>query len=227
MSFPKNPAAVSSRALPRARRASLCVAGAALSTLLGCADPGSSFTAFSERYDKIFAERPPTACPEAYTPLSSGQADGQYLLALSASLKPMDPIIFLAEVITPAQGSGVGIGFTLTPLAKADRKTPAGDPQTYGPVAIDDAGKFTIDFAKLKVTKDANPIIGVEVEADVTLTGNVCGDASFVCGDVTGSTVSPKANLEGSTFTLMRIDDPEKYPVPVLNCEQAPANPPK
>lgn len=199
------------------------VAGAAAS--LGCADPGASFSAFSERYDKIFASKPPTACADPYIPLTSGAADGPYLLVLSATQKPDEPLLFFAEVTTPAVGGDVGLGFVATPVAKADRQTLAGDPQTFGPVAIDSSGAFTIDLPSLKVPKDANTIIGIDVEANVTLKGAVCGDASFACGDVTGSTVSPKANLEGSTFTLMRIEDEKNFPDPVIDCEETPAKP--
>lgn len=216
--------------LPRSRTllSSLVLAsalGALAATSSGCAAPEASFDAFSERYDKIFANKPPTACPETYVPLAAGGGDGQYLMALSVALKPDEPLLFLAEVKTPATGGSVGIGWTITPLAKVDRHTPAGDSQTFEAVAIDDAGGFEIAMPGLKVSTEANTIIDVPVEADVVLTGSICGDASFVCGDITGETKSPKANLEGSTFTLIRIDDPAKYPEPLLDCEETPAKP--
>ncbi len=197
--------------------------GAALAALSGCAAPEASFTAFGERYDKIFANKPPTACPDAYVPLASGQADGKYLLALSATLKPDQPLVFLAEVTTPTVNGAVGLAFTVTPLSKSDRKTPAGDPQVYEAVPIDDSGKFEMELPLIAVPADANTIIPTKVEANIKLVGNVCGDASFTCGDVTGSTVSPAANLEGSTFTLIRIEDESKYPDVVIDCEETPA----
>lgn len=198
---------------------------AAAAASVGCADPGASFNAFGERYDKIFASKPPTACADPYIPLSSGEADGPYLLVLSATQKPDEPLLFFAEVTTPAIGGDVGIGLVVTPVAKVDRQTLTGDSQTFEPVAIDSSGAFTMELPGIKVPKAANTIIAVDVEASVTLKGSVCGDASFSCGDVTGETVSPKANLEGSTFTLMRIEDEKDFPDPVLDCEEKPAKP--
>jgi hypothetical protein len=205
------------------------LAAVALATLaaasFGCANPEASFNSFGDRYDAIFASKPPTACPEAYVPLSAGGGDGKYLLVLSATQKPDEPILFLADVTTPATGGGVGIGFSLTPIDKTDRKTTVGDAQKFEPVEIDDSGKFEMDLALLLVPKEANTIAPIKVEANVTMTGNVCGDASFVCGDVKGETVTPKVNLEGSTFTLMAIEDEKAFPDPVLNCEETPAKP--
>ncbi|MBK8259222.1 MAG: hypothetical protein IPK82_42020 [Polyangiaceae bacterium] len=198
---------------------------AALCGMFGCANPEASFNGFAERYDEIFANKPPTACPDAYVPLSAGGADGPYLLVLSATQKPDEPILFFAEVTTPAVGGGVGIAITVTPVAKADRQTLAGDPQVYEAAVIDDSGKFELAMPDLKVPKDANTIIGLDVAANVVLKGNICGDGTFVCGDVTGTTISPAANLEGSTFTLMRAEDGQPLPDPVLDCEETPAKP--
>lgn len=201
-----------------------CALAAAVASF-GCADPQASFNAFGDRYNKIFASKPPTACADAYIPLASGAADGPYLLVLSATQKPDEPLLFFAQVTTPAVGGDVGIGFEATAVDKTDRQTLVGDPQKFEAVAIDGSGAFVMELPSLMVPKEANTIIGLNVEAKVTLKGNVCGDASFVCGDVTGETVSPKANLEGSTFTLMRIEDEKKFPAPVIDCEETPAQP--
>lgn len=218
MTLRKAPSLLASRSL-----AALALGLAAAS--FGCANPEASFNDFGERYDTIFANKPPTACPDAYIPLASGAADGQYLLVLSATQKPDEPILFLAEVTTPAVDGAVGIAMTLTPVAKADRQTLVGDPQTFEAAPIDDSGKFEITMNGLNVPKDANTIIGLPVVADIVISGNVCGDASFMCGDVTGATQSPKANLEGSTFTLMKVDDAADLPDPVLDCEETAAKP--
>lgn len=199
--------------------------GALLATSSGCADPEGSLTAFSERYDEIFASKPPTACPDAYVPLSAGEGDGQYLLVLSPTQAPESPILFLAEVTTPEVGGDVTLGMTVTPLDKTDRKTPVGDPQTFEPTAIDGTGKLEYKLDLLAVPGKANTVAPIDVEANIVLTGNVCGDGSFVCGDVTGSTVAPKVSLDGSTFTFMHIDDPAKYPHPVIDCEETAAKP--
>lgn len=226
MTLRKAPSILACLARLARRTAALATfAGGLAAVSSGCADPQGSFNDFAERYDTIFANKPPTACPDAYIPLTSGGADGQYLLVLSATQKPDEPILFLAEVTTPTVDGSVGIGLTVTPVAKADRQTLVGDAQTYEAVPIDDSGKFEMTMNDLAVPKDANTIIGVPVVANIVITGTICGDASFVCGDVVGATVSPKANLEGSTFTLMKVDDAADLPDPVLDCEETPAKP--
>jgi len=205
------------------------VLGAVAATSFGCAAPEASFNAFTERYDKIEAAKPPappTECLDTYVPFAAGEADGQYLLVVSVVLKPKQPLLFFAEVTTPATDGDVGIGFTLTPVSKTDRQTLVGDKsKPFGPVALNESGEFELPMPGITVPKEANSVIDVPVDADILLMGNICGDAAFSCGDVTGETVSPKADLKGSTFTLMRIDDEAKFPEPLLDCKETPADP--
>lgn len=202
-----------------------CSLGAALAGLSGCTDPKVTFDAFVERYDEIQAQKPPTACPDAYSPLAPGAGDGQYLIVLSATQAPDTPILFVGEVTTPAIGADVGIGFTITPLDKTDRTTKVGDAQTFEPTVIDGSGKLEYTLNGLKVPAKANTVAPIDVEANVVLAGNVCGDGSFVCGDVTGAVITPKVSLDGSTFTFMRVEEEGKYPDPVVNCAEDAAAP--
>lgn len=221
MSSLANPFVASSRS---SRLLFTCAIGAALAALSGCTDPNVAFDDFVKRYDDIQAQKPPTACPDAYyPPLEPGGGDGQYLIVLAPVQGPDNPILFAGEVTTPAIGSDVGIGFTITPLNKADRKSPVGAAQTFEPAVIDGAGVFELKMDGLKVPKDANTVAPIDVEANIVLAGNVCGDATFSCGDVTGAVVTPKVSLDGSTFTFMRVEKEGEYPSPVINCSEEPA----
>ena len=220
--------ASSPRVLPMAGRLLLtCSLGIALAALAGCAEPRAQFDACVDRADEIEANKPPappTACPDQYEALTPGQADGKYLIVLSPTQGPESPILFAGEVITPQLGDGVGIGMSITPLNRMDRVTPIGEAQTFEPTPIGESGKFTYELSALVVPKDANTVAPVLVEANITLTGFVCGDASFSCGDVAGSVYKPSmVPLDGSTFTFMRANEDGTFPDPVINCEETPA----
>ena len=202
-----------------------CALGAALAALSGCTDPNVTFDDFVKRYDDIQSKKPPTACPDVYSPLTPGGGDGQYLIVLAPVQGPDNPILFAGAVTTPAIGSDVGIGFTITPLDKTDRKTTVGEAQTFEAAVVDGSGAFELKMDGVKVPKEANTVAPINVEANIVLAGNVCGDATFSCGDVTGAVVTPKVSLDGSTFTFMRVEKEGTFPDPVINCNEDPALP--
>ena len=159
--------------------------------------------------------------------MAPSSVTGEYLLALSVTLKPTTPIVVLTDLSTPALGGGTGLLFDAQPLSAADRKTPVGPKLTLGPFPVDASGTFHATMNGLAVTGAANPITGGDISANLTLTGSLCGDARSFCGTVTGNVVTPLAlDLAGSTFTLTRVDPPADPPTrPVIDCAGTLADP--
>ena len=204
--------------------------------LVGCPDPGGSFDDFTERKNQIDQATgtstgtgtgggAPCVVPMA------GEADGDFLFALSAKISPKKPVLFLATVTTPADasaGGGIDVGLVLQPLDAADRKTPVGAALDLGQYPVDAEGHFVAALPTLTVEGAANPISGSLLEATVTLTGSICAPADFVCGQVTGSVAQPIPinDLTGSTFAMSRIEDPNAYPPAIYKCDGTVSPPP-
>ncbi|AKT43952.1 hypothetical protein [Chondromyces crocatus] len=190
----------------------LIVCGAAA----GCADPEGEFDAFGQRYVEIHGSSTTTTTTPtgACTLPEAGEIDGDHLLTLAVKLNPQKPVMFLAGVTTTAMGDGLGLSFKLQALDKADRKTPVGDATDVGPYEVNADGSFVADFPPLPVPAEANAITGSAITADVTLTGSLCV-GELVCGALDGTAV---LNIDGSAFTLQKIEDPSSYPDAVINC---------
>jgi hypothetical protein len=150
---------------------------------------------------------------------------GDYLLTFSAPVDASKPILFRANVAV--QGSPPGLLLILTPLDALDRKTPVGaNIEVSAPLAAD--GAFSAGLNAVTIPGAANPLSGTELQVDATLTGKVCGQAAFYCGDGDGNITKPiPLSLTGSTWTL------DKYPVvgappdpPLIDCQKTPAGPP-
>lgn len=211
-------------------RASLLLISGALvlsATSLGCADPEGDYEAFNERAAKVAGlEQPAGDCE---TPLPApGEADGDFLMALSAKINPTKPIMFIARLTTAASATGEGLDLSMNiqPLSAADRKTPVGTAVDVGPFPVGADAKFVADLPPLEVTGEANPLTGSDIQADVALSGNLCSPGEFICGEVTGEAIaSITVKLDGSTFTLQKINDPASYPDIVINCAMEPAAP--
>lgn len=186
-----------------------------------CADPSAAFDDFVKR-------SPPPApkgdCPDAYIAPQPGDIDGDFFQTLLTSVNVEKPLYLLTTVTTSDLDGGLGLAIKLQPLDKVDRKTPIGDPLDVPAVAVGEDGKFTIDIPELVIPAAANSLAAVAATATVKYEGNVCGDGSFICGDVSGEAgaLGQTFDLTGSTFTFQRITDPASYPDPVLNCEETP-----
>ncbi|EYF06476.1 hypothetical protein [Chondromyces apiculatus] len=181
---------------------------------MGCADPQGDFDAFTERYASIHGTTTTSTEPGTCAPPEAGAIDGDHLLTLSVNLNPKKPVVFIAGVTTTAMGDGLGLSMTLQALAAADRTTLVGDVTTVGPYEVGADGAFVAELPELTVPAEANAITGSQIKAKVTLTGTLCADA-LACGKVTGTAV---VNVDGSDFTLQKIDDPAAYPEAVINC---------
>jgi hypothetical protein len=167
----------------------------------------------------------PSECSTTYLPLGSAAAAGDYLLSLSFPQDPSSPTLFLAKISASAAGCAGGIGMSVTALDKTDRKTPVGEAQDLGTAPLGPDGGFVFEVPALVIPAKAFTIAPIEATVTATLAGHACGDSSFLCGILSGTVVSPKVSMDGSTFALQRITDPQTYPDPVLNCAQDPADP--
>jgi len=185
--------------------------------LSGCADPEGEFKAFEERKAANQGSGGTTACD----PPAAGEADGDFLFALSATLAPNKPILGVVGITTTDGANGTEMSVNLQPLSATDRKTAVGTADDFGPYALNADGTVAIEIASLITPGEANPITGSEINAsDVVLGGQVCGVKDFYCGTVTGNVTKPlPLDLVGSTFTLERITTPGTYPEPPkINC---------
>jgi hypothetical protein len=139
----------------------------------------------------------------------------------------MNPLVFLAQVTTEAMGDSIGLSMNLQALSAMDRTTPVGDAASVGPYQVEADGRFVADMDPMTIVGEANPITGTEIVSDATLAGTLCEPGDFICGDVTGTAqASIMLNLEGSTFTMQKITDPEMYPEAVINCARDVSPPP-
>ena len=93
----------------------------------------------------------------------------------------------------------------LTPLSVAER-TPVGTPIETEAVPVNPDGSFVLPFGNVAVTGEANPISGGDIEADLTLNGQI-RQSDYICGDIVGDLLQPTSfNLEGTTVGLVRVD---------------------
>jgi len=213
-------------------RGSAVVVGVVLALSSGCADPEAGFTAFSKRLARTLRDAGvPDAGPRVDAgpcTVTPGFVQGDYLLAISVSIAASKPIVLLDTVSTPPLNGGTGVSFDAQPLSYRDRKTPVGTKVALGPFFVDSNGNFTASIPGLTVVGDANPItVGSEIQADVTLTGNLCGNGSFFCGTVSGTASRPiTLDLSGSTFTLTRVEGGNIPTQPAIDCAGKPSDPP-
>jgi hypothetical protein len=171
---------------------------------------------------------PPVDPCDAFDPV------GSWLLAVSATLDRERPLLLELDVTS----AGAAYDFLFQPLAtdeaidadtggRAPRdnpRVPVGDPiQTTGVSVNLTTGAFTVTVTDLTVDDDANPITGRLIRGDVTLTGSFRAN-DWACGDVTGDIVEPLTlPLNGSTFAIVRTDDPVSISPVRYNCEQLPS----
>jgi hypothetical protein len=146
-----------------------------------------------------------------------------WLFAVSATLSPTKPILFIADV----QSTGSSWQWTLTPLDAKTRTPLPGSTIALPDSGIPGGGGWSYDPPLLFIPGAANPITGSDIEADVQLAGTACGSDDFLCGDLTGSITKPVSlDLAGSTWTLTRLSG-DVLPDPIyVSCACLPADPP-
>jgi hypothetical protein len=145
-----------------------------------------------------------------------------FLLVISAKVKPKSPILFHVTGSTaPSQ-----MLWTLQALDAMDRTTPVGSPTVLPPITVGADGTFAADLPAMDIVGAANAISGSDITVDIqSFSGSVCVAGNFYCGDWDGSVTKPIAlDLKGSTWTLTRMNAAQG-PV-VINCAQEPAGPP-
>jgi len=199
----------------------LCTATALVigsAALLGCPDTEGEYQAFQERYNAIHPSSSSGTGGGCAAIPAAGEADGHFLFALAAVLYPPTPLLFETELVTTDGPNGLELTMNDQPLSGSDRVTPVGEPFNIGgpyPVAAD--GSFVAELPPLFVSGEANTITpGADIVANVTLKGTLCAPADFICGTVDGVTTEPpNIDLNGSTFTMERLDSAgPPYPEP-------------
>lgn len=205
----------------------LCPALAAIA-LLGCPDAEGQFNDFQDRYDAIHPKTTSTGTAgggggSACAAPMAGEADGDYVFALSASLDPASPVRFAATLTTSAGASGLELRMTLQALDTCDRMTPVGETFELGPFAVAADGAFTATFPPLEVTGLSNPFSENPITAEVTLEGDLCSGVDHICGALSGNVTKPSViKLDGSNFRFERLETPGTYPdVLKLDCAGA------
>ncbi|MBM4374849.1 MAG: hypothetical protein FJ095_07175 [Deltaproteobacteria bacterium] len=197
-----------------------CTALAAVA-LLGCPNAEGEFNDFQDRYDAVHPDTASSSSTGASCAApAAGDADGDYVFALSASLDPASPVRFAAKVATSEGASGLEVSFTLQALDTCDRTTPVGEIFDLGPFAVAADGSFTAAFPPLEVTGLSNPFSENPITAEVTLTGNLCAASNTICGALGGNVTKPSViKLDGSNFRFDRLEATGEFPdVVALNC---------
>ncbi|HEY6561120.1 MAG TPA: hypothetical protein VI072_27780 [Polyangiaceae bacterium] len=210
--------------------------GAELLTLLiavsACVDTRQKLEDFQERYERTHEGGPGggNTCQPGLP--SASELAGDYLLAVSAAFSPKTPIVFVATMeASAAPPNQLRFSLDLQPLSATDRQTPVG---TSAGRAETTAGvPFTLDFGQVTVAGEADPILpGQSIVAVITLGGELCapdpatGSVEFLCGAVSGAVSEPTAlELNGSTWTARRIQDPSSLPELTINCAGDPPDP--
>jgi len=195
-----------------------------LAILPDCPDTQGYYDDFRERYEVInpaSSSGQGGACTAG--PPAVGDADGPYLFALATVLYPPTPILFEGTMVTSEGADGFEWTMTLQPLDRLDRETPVGPLiDLGGPYPVADDGTFTAELPMLDVPGEANPISGNPIQAAITISGEMCAPAEFICGTAEGETVQPPGiSVDGSTFTIERLPQAgPPYPdPPKINCD--------
>jgi hypothetical protein len=208
------------------------VVGAALS--VGCVDPEGAYKDFQERESKTTPATGAGCTPTTGTCTAPpvGEMDGQWLFALSATLKPNAPILFFTEVTTKDNAGVTSMQWSCTPLdayTRAPVPPPEGDPIVLPATDLPADGNWTFAETTVAVTGKANPITHSDISANVVMTGDVCSGRDFLCGTVTGNVTKPiPLDLKGSSWTLERLTASDTLPEKIkIDCSCNAADPPE
>jgi hypothetical protein len=179
-----------------------------------------------ERYD-AFASRTSDMRAGEATILEGVDIDfsGRFVLAAATVLSPGLPLVFQVEVtITPGDPATIEFVFqpltTVTdetgePRAEEDQRVPTGDEIIVTGVEFID-GAFSVDMGTVNIPGAANPLTFRDVVAELVLTGAVLSETEF-CGGADGAVIEPiVANLDGSTFGALGVDDVRSIPADEL-----------
>ncbi|MBV71940.1 MAG: hypothetical protein CMH52_11470 [Myxococcales bacterium] len=172
--------------------------------LTGCPDPDKVADEFSEARDQL----PEVQEVVPFCPVLT-DATGTYMIAVLTPLDQSKPLLMRAIVDVTGLDSDPAvpkIKMTLTPLSVEGRE-PIGETIETESVDLAVDGSFELPFGNVKVTGDANPISGSDIEADLTLRGQVRSEMS-VCGEIVGDLIQPTSfDLAGTTVGLIWAED--------------------
>jgi hypothetical protein len=141
----------------------------------------------------------------------------QFLLTLSPKPFPTKPNLMMV-VIDIIGSSSMQLSLQFFDYS---RTRLVGDPVVTEPLALRTDGFFRTDSLVLDVPGEANCALpDTALAVQVTLEGGqICDDTRFACGLVNGVVLGLGVDLDGSTFTLQRVES-DVFPQPVLNCER-------
>ena len=178
--------------------------------LWGCPDPQKNFDDYLDR-----VEAAPT--PDMFVPQSGcgpfEDPTGTYFVSVDTNIAPGTPLLFEGEFVVNTEVEPKTAQLTLYPLTVTDQTKiedlpdRAGDaPIVSDAVPIDDEGKFELPLGNVIVTGDANPVSGSEIEADLTIQGQILS-RNFVCGSVVGMLIRPSEfdlSIDGGSSFAMK-----------------------
>jgi hypothetical protein len=194
--------------MPSNRRCLRLWASAVLLAAPACPDPDARYEDFIERTADVRGRDA--------GPIEGGQRfdfSGSYLLALSTTLSPDQPILFGCEVSVAADLATLDLSIQALTTDDADApREPTGEPIMANAITYEEDGSFSVDFGEVRVPPDANPISGAEIVADVGIDATVFEMTAelpnFFCGGARGMVSAPlMLDLEGSTFGAVETDD--------------------
>jgi hypothetical protein len=177
---------------------------------LGCVDPQERYDAFLERSAAMRGQHHDAGMVE---PSDRFDFSGRYLLALSTTLAPGQPILLACDVAVAADLETLEL--TVQPLttdANDTPRVPTGDSLVVSDVPYAQDGSFSADLGEVTVPGAANPISGSDIVATVAITATAYPMSAELpahfCGEATGMVSVPLAlDLAGSTITALEADD--------------------
>lgn len=146
--------------------------------------------------------------------------DTTFYGALSFSVAPERPLMFMAGLSTGAGEDGVVVDGSIVYLDKSDLVSPINGVGVREFIVEPD-GTFMWDLDGYTIPAEANPLDDSGMKISLWLTGRgLCSGARFICGSISGEIVEPYSeNLDGSTFTLQLPPPEGGQPELIINCE--------
>jgi hypothetical protein len=168
--------------------------------LAGCVNPAERFERFERRAEERRSDAGNADAPGACEPPAPNSVAGPALFALETSIGPGKPVLFFGEISTPEHEGRTHVYYAYRALNARDRATLVGDELSVGPFPLGAEGKFSVNIPEDTLPGEANAILpGVPITSSLMLSGRICGEQPFYCGDVSGRATSPLlADLSGS-----------------------------
>jgi len=188
--------------------------------VLGCVDPQGRYDAFLERTADMRGQDAGMVAPSDRFDFS-----GRYLLALSTTLAPAEPILFSCDVSVAADLETIDFRFQPLTTDDADMpRMPTGEALEASGIPYEENGSFSVDLGEVTVPSTANPISGSDIVATVTLSATALPMteelSALFCGEASGMVSVPLAlDLAGSTIGAVEAESDDLAAIePVLRC---------